>query len=215
MGKVLKEGRKRESGNGDAMMPVGSCHLLFFSSLARLFSSPLLPSTFSPRSLHRRLKSCPRNFKRNYFGSLSSSLYRLLRANSRWHLRAQPTYSPKIPKYDGLLCCGFAREGNLAVRIRDWWIRRSCLTIVSYKFLNEIGISKPDSRRDIPMLTMLGYSLWTLLVTPRVQKLSLRFVILLSVRLFRIERNNNNEMMKNSHCDPSKTRQIIDQIRSG
>lgn len=36
MGKVLKEGRKRESGNGDAMMPVGSCHPFFFFS--RLFS---------------------------------------------------------------------------------------------------------------------------------------------------------------------------------
>lgn len=30
MGKVLKEGRKREGGNGDATMPVGSFRLNFF-----------------------------------------------------------------------------------------------------------------------------------------------------------------------------------------
>lgn len=133
--KGRSEARKRKWRRDDAGRLVSP----FFSSLARLFSFPLLPPSSSPRTLHdRRLKSCPRNFKRNYFGSLSSSFYQLLRANSRWHLRAQSTYLPKIPKCDGLFAA-VSREKGIwqKMRIGDWWIRRSCLTIVSYKFLNK------------------------------------------------------------------------------
>lgn len=53
MGKVLKEGRKRESGNGDATMPVGSF------CLSSLFLSTFAPFPSCSRyQLHdRRLKS--------------------------------------------------------------------------------------------------------------------------------------------------------------
>lgn len=54
MGKVLKEGRKRESGNGDAMMPVGHLLLFSFSHLLRLplfFPPPPFPFALSPRTL--------------------------------------------------------------------------------------------------------------------------------------------------------------------
>lgn len=151
-----------------------SARVTFFFPFSHspLFSSPsscLFFPSYS-RLYDRRLKSCPfkqlRNFKRNYFGSLSSSLYLSLRANSPWHFRKR-TCSPKMLKCDGLFAA-VSREKGIwqRVRMRDWWIRRSCLTIVSYKFLNEIGIWKPDSRRDIPMLTMLAYSLWNFACYP-------------------------------------------------
>jgi len=79
MGKVLKEGWKRESGNGDATMPVGSFRLNFFHSFYTCFFSLVSPGALQ---LHdRRLKSC--RVTLNVITLVSSSLYPSLQANSR------------------------------------------------------------------------------------------------------------------------------------
>lgn len=188
MGKVLKEGRKRESGNGDAMMPVGSCHLLFFSfsRLLRLplfFSPPFSFSSFSSYSrLHdRRLKSYPRDSQRNYFGSLSSSLYLSPRANSRWH-RARSTCSPKILKCDGLFAvvsCGQEIWQRVPFEIGE-----SADRVSHNRFLMKSEFGNPIHVMIYLCWRCLGVLIMKLCLLPRAfQKLSFRFVILLRVRL--------------------------------
>lgn len=99
---------------------------------------------------------------------------------------------------------------------RGWWIRGSCLTIVSYKFLDEIGIWKPNSRRDIPYANVAwAYSLWNFACYPARFKSS-RSALLYSYAYVSLASNKTMiaKWWNFLIVDPSKTRHIIDCSRS-
>lgn len=74
------EARKRKWQRDDAGRLVSPFFLLFLFTLAPFLSLLFVFSVPAPRS---KIKVSPCNSERNYFGSLSSSLYLSFRANSR------------------------------------------------------------------------------------------------------------------------------------
>lgn len=103
MGKVLKEGRKRESGNGNATMPVGSFRLFFCSFFLRLLLFSRFSSSSRCQLQDRRLKS--RRATPNVITSVLfhlRSICRFEQTHVNTFACGQPVGQPKVPKCDGL-----------------------------------------------------------------------------------------------------------------